>query len=158
MTGTLGIRRIRPGEEPEVCALVERVFGRFVAPGFPREGIEEFLRYAHPAAMARRRAAGEVVLVAEQDGRIVGMLELRGFAHIALLFSETPGRGVGRALFEEAVLICRGRAEATGQIRAHASRYAVPIYRKLGFQSEGPERTENGITYVPMVARYEHAG
>jgi GNAT superfamily N-acetyltransferase len=152
------IRRSRPGEEAEVCRLVGRVFGKFVAHEFSQEGVDEFLRYADPVAMARRCAEGHVVLVAEQDGRIVGMLELRGFAHIALLFAETPGRGVGRALYEEALLMCRDRAGATGQIRAHASRYAVPIYRKLGFEAEGPERTENGITYVPMVACYESGG
>ena len=158
MPRTVIIRRIRPGEEGEVCQLVERVFEEFVAPEFPQEGIDEFLRFAHPGAMAKRCAAGQVVLVAEQAGRIVGMLELRGFAHIAMLFAQTPGRGVGRALYEEARLICRGRAEATGHIRAHASRYAVPIYQKLGFEAEGPERTENGITYVPMVANIERGG
>ena len=155
MTDELIIRRLRPGEEGEVCRLVERGFGRFVAPEYPQEGIEEFLSYAHPAAMAERCAAGQVVLVAEEAGRIVGTLELRGFAHIAMLFAETPGRGVGRALFEAALRMCRGSSEATGQIRAHASRYAVPIYRKLGFEPEGPERTENGISYVPVMARYE---
>lgn len=158
MTGALVIRRIRPGEEGEICGLVERVFSQFVAVEFPQEGIQEFLRYAQPAAMARRCAAGQVVLVAEQGGRIVGMLELRGAAHIALLFVEVPGRGIGRALFEEALLICRSHAGATGQIRTHASRYAVPIYEKLGFGVEGPERTENGITYVPMVADYSPGG
>lgn len=155
MRDTLIIRRIRPGEEGEVCRLVERIFGQFVAPEFPREGIDEFLRYAHPTAMAERRAAGHVILVAEQAGRIVGMLELRSIEHIAMLFAETPGRGVGRALFEETLRICRVSHEATGQIRVHASRYAVPIYQKFGFEPEGPERTENGIRYVPMVARYE---
>ena len=158
MTDKLIIRRIRPGEEGEVCRLVERVFGQFVAPEFPQEGIDEFLRFAHPAAMAERCATGQVVLVAEHAGRIVGTLELRGLAHIAMLFAETPGRGIGRALFDEALRICRGSTAATGQIRAHASRYAVHIYRKLGFEAEGPERTENGIRYVPMMLRYECGG
>jgi predicted GNAT family N-acyltransferase len=158
MSDKLIIRRIRPGEEGEVCRLVELIFRQFVAPEFPPEGIDEFLRYAHPAAMAERRAAGQVILAAEKAGRIVGMLELRGFAHVAMLFAETPGRGVGRALFDEALRMCRVSHEATGQIRAHASRYAVPIYRKLGFEPEGPERMENGIRYVPMMARYERGG
>jgi hypothetical protein len=49
-------------------------------------------------------------------------------------------------------------AEAAGQMRAHASRYDVPFYRRLGFEAEGPEGTENGITYVPMVASVERSG
>jgi hypothetical protein len=103
-------------------------------------------------------AAGQVVLVAEQDGHIVGMLELRGCAHIAMLFAQTPGRGIGRALYEEALRTCQKSAEAAGQMRAHASRYAVPFYRRLDFEAEGPERTQNGITYVPMVACIERSG
>jgi GNAT superfamily N-acetyltransferase len=154
----LSIRRMRPGEERAVCDLVERSFSRFVAPDFPPEGVREFRRFADPVAMAARREAGEVVLVAEQDGRLLGMLELRGAGHIALLFAETPGQGVGRALYREAVQVCRHRSDATGEIRTHASRYAVPIYTRLGFESEGPEKTENGITYLPMVARHDRAG
>jgi GNAT superfamily N-acetyltransferase len=150
MPGSPVTRRIHPGEEAEVCRLVERIFSEFVAPDFPPEGIAEFLSFASPAAMAERRAAGQVILVAEQAGRIVGMLELRGFAHISLLFAETPGQGIGRALYGEALRICRERPEATGRMRVHASRYSVPIYRKLGFEAEGPGCTENGITYVPM--------
>lgn len=152
MTGALRIRRIRPGEGVEVCRLVERAFRQLVTPELPQEGVREFFRSANPAAMADRCAAGQVVLVAERGGRIVGMLELRGFAHIALLFSESSGQGAGRALFGEAMRTCRSHARAPGQIRAHASRYAVPIYRKLGFEAEGRERTEHGITCVPMVA------
>ena len=155
MIGALIIRPIHPGEEADACRLIDRIFARFVAPDFPPEGIAEFLRFANPAAMAERRAAGQVILVAEQAGRIVGMLELRGFDHIPLLFTETPGQGIGRALYEEALHICRERPEATGRMRVHASRYSVPIYRKLGFEAEGPECTENGITYVPMVATFE---
>ena len=77
MTGAAAIWRLNDGEEPEVCALVERIFNECVAPEFSSEGVDAFLRYADPDAMARRRAAGETVLVAEQDDRIVGMLELR---------------------------------------------------------------------------------
>jgi GNAT superfamily N-acetyltransferase len=158
VTDAVSIRQAKDGEEPEICALVERIFDEFVAPEFPREGVDEFLGYAHPDAMARRRATGQTILVAEQDDRIVGMLELRGFAHIAMLFVGSHGRGVGRALFEEALRICRDHPEGTGEIRVHASRYAVPIYQRLGFAAEGPEQTEHGITYVPMLFHYEAGG
>ncbi|MEW6211822.1 MAG: GNAT family N-acetyltransferase, partial [Acidobacteriota bacterium] len=158
MTAGVLIRLMRPGEEQEVCALVARVFNNFVAAEFPPKGIEEFYRYAQPDAMAQRSKAGDTVLVAEKEGRIVGMLEMRGFDHIAMLFVETQGQGIGRELVEQALKICRDRAPGIEHVRVHASRYAVPIYRRLGFEAEGPERTENGITYLPMLFRFQAGG
>jgi predicted GNAT family N-acyltransferase len=149
---------MKPGEEREVCALVARVFDEFVAPDFPPAGIEEFCKYAQPDAMARRGKAGDRVLVAEEEDRIVGMLELQGLEHIAMLFVETRGRGVGRRLVEHALQMCREGAPGIEQVGVHASGYAVPIYRKLGFEAQGPERTENGITYLPMVFKFPADG
>jgi GNAT superfamily N-acetyltransferase len=142
------------GEEHEVCALVARVFDEYVAEDFSTEGVEEFYRYAEPGAMAERSRKGDKVLLVEEDGQILGMLELKGTDHIAMLFVDDQGRGLGRALVERALQLCREEAEGLEQVSVHASPYAVPIYRKLGFEAEGPERMENGITYVPMVIKF----
>jgi GNAT superfamily N-acetyltransferase len=150
MGGSVSIRSMRAGEETQVCALVARVFNEFVAPDFDDDGIVAFFSYANPKELAARQAAGECVLVAEMHARIVGMLELRGFDHIAMLFVETRGHGIGRLLFERALQACRERSPGSARMTVHASRYAVPVYAKLGFDADGPERTENGITYVPM--------
>lgn len=138
------------GEEGEVCALVSRVFDRDVAPGYAREGIDEFYVYARPEAMARRAAGDCTVLVAESDGRLVGMVELAGPDLVAMLFVEEQGRGIGKALMAEAVRLARQRDPAPARVRVHAAPDAVPFYRGLGFEAEGLLRTENGITYLPM--------
>jgi GNAT superfamily N-acetyltransferase len=143
------------GEEQEISALIARVFDKYVAGDFSQEGVEEFRRYAEPGAIAERSRKGNKVLLVEEDGQILGMLELKGFDHIAMLFVESQGRGLGKALVERALDLCREGTESLEQVRVHASLYAVPIYRKLGFEAEAPKRTENGITYVPMVLRFE---
>jgi hypothetical protein len=61
-------RFMRSGEESEVCALVARVFDKFVASDFSPTGVEEFHRYAKPDALAQRTAAGHTFLVAEEGG------------------------------------------------------------------------------------------
>jgi GNAT superfamily N-acetyltransferase len=155
MINRLSIRLMRPGEEVEVSALVARVFDEFVAPDFSPEGVAEFFRYAHPTAMARRCDATNRVFVAEENDRIIGMLELRGLDHIAMLFVETQGRGIGRELVRKALQISRKGGPSIRQVTVHASRYAAPIYRRLGFEAEGPERTENGIAYWPMVFKFK---
>jgi GNAT superfamily N-acetyltransferase len=141
------------GEEQEVCALVARVFDEYVAGDFSAEGVAEFYGYAEPSAMAERIKKGDKVLLAEEQGRILGMLELKVPDHIAMLFVEERGRGVGRALVERALQLCKEETDGAERVSVHASLYAVPIYRKPGFEAEGPARTENGITYVPMVLR-----
>jgi predicted GNAT family N-acyltransferase len=154
----LNIRFMSDGEEYGVCALVARVFGEYVAGDFSTEGVEEVSKYAEPNAMAERIRKGNKVLLAEEDGQVLGMLELKRPDHIAMLFVDDRGRGLGRALVERALQLCREGTAGLETVTVHASLYAVPIYRKLGFEAEGPERTENGITYVPMVIRFETDG
>jgi GNAT superfamily N-acetyltransferase len=149
------IRFMDEGEEQEVCALVDEVFDAYVAGDFSPEGVREFYRYAEPRAMAGRCREGNRVLVVEEEGRLLGMLELQGPDEIAMLFVDDRGRGLGRALVERGLQLCREQVEDLEAVRVHASLYAVPIYRRLGFEAEGPRRTDNGITYVPMVIRFD---
>jgi predicted GNAT family N-acyltransferase len=145
------IRALKPGEEAEACRVIARVFDEFVAPEYPAAGVSEFHRYANAEAMAQRITQGELVLVAAENDRIVGVLEMRGHDHLAMLFVEPAGRGIGRKLVEHALVACASRQPRAESIRVHASRYAVPFYLALGFVPEGSERTENGITYLPLV-------
>jgi len=150
MSTEITYRLARSGEEPEVCALVTGVFNRFVAPDFPQDGVDEFLRYARPDALSERSKKDHVVLVAEEKGKLIGVLEVRQYRHVALLFVELQGRGVARELLKRAVAHSREQAPEVQAITVHASRYALPIYQRLGFAATDPERTENGITYTPM--------
>jgi hypothetical protein len=74
------------GEETIISDLVTSTFQRDVAPLYAQEGIREFLSYANPSALKNRQAQNHVVLVASQDESIVGMLELRDYCHVSLLF------------------------------------------------------------------------
>ncbi len=152
------IRRMRPGEEVEVSQLAGRGFDRYVASDFPPEGVAEFRRYAAPDALVERGKGSSAVLVAEEDGRITGVLELRWPDRIALFFVDVPGHGVGRHLFEEALKLCAEGRPGLEAVTVHSSRHAVPVYRHFGFESAGEERTEEGITYLPMEYRFERAG
>jgi predicted GNAT family N-acyltransferase len=146
---------MREGEEHEVFALVSCVFDEFIAGDFSAEGVAEFYRYAMAEALAERWRQGNRVLVAEEHGRILGMLELRGPDHIAMLFVEERGRGLGRSLVERGLRLCREGTPGLEKVSVNASLYAVPIYRRLGFDEAGPRRTENGITFVPMTFRFD---
>ncbi len=148
----IGIRQSRPGEEEALSALVVRVFRHDIAPLYAPEGIAEFLAYASPAGMQNRQARDHVVLVAVQEGALVGMIEIRGHRHVALLFVE-PARqreGIGRALLWEALQRCRAEPSPAIEITVNSSPNAVEAYRRLGFQATGELQVKNGIAFVPM--------
>lgn len=154
----IAIRPMNPGEEGVVCDLAARVFRKFVADDYPADGVEEFFRYSNPESMALRREAGELILVAHSGSEIIGMLELDKPDQLSLLFVQETGHGVGRRLVERAFEICKSWSPRGGLVRVHASRYAVPFYRSVGFVDDGPETTENGITYLPMVRGHTDLG
>ncbi len=153
-------RPMRPGEEAEVCRLVAEVFMEFVGRGYPPEGVREFLRYAEPSALRNRSFSNHFTLVATRHGTIVGMIEIRGCSHVCLFFvrNELQGKGIGRGLFERSLEICRNNKPESETIDVNSSPNAVGIYERLGFRAAGPEKTVNGITFVPMVLRLRESG
>jgi GNAT superfamily N-acetyltransferase len=150
--GELHIRRMERGEESEACRLVCEVFREFVAPFYTQEGIDEFLRYAAPDRMAKRAGANHFTLIAEYDGDLVGVIEVRDFNHISLLFvaGAYQRKGIGRRLLHEATEIIKRKDANRVQVTVHSSPNAVAAYERFGFHVEAPEKSERGIRYVPM--------
>ena len=146
------IRELTRGEEAAVCDLVARGFDEFVASDFGPEGIANFRSFSSVEALAERVGQGATVLVAEDPaGRLVGMVETTASGdHVTMLFVDTRRQGIGRRLMEDALLRCRRSHPKARRVTVHASRYAVPVYQRLGFESLGPEETRNGVTFRPM--------
>ncbi|WP_005031230.1 GNAT family N-acetyltransferase [Holophaga foetida] len=138
------------GEELEICQLVERVFNKYVAPEYPQDGIQEFYRFANPEAMKRRSSSGQILIVAEELGQIIGAIETRQLNHIALLFVENQGKGIARNLVQLLIDECHKRNPGLNRITVNSSPYAEPVYSRLGFAPTGPSQTLNGITFIPM--------
>ena len=152
-TETLLYRRMQAGEESAVCDLVARVFEESVEPGFSPEGVQEFLGYAEPTALAQRAQDNHFVLVAATGDEIVGMIEVRNHDHVSLFFvdARVHQRGIGRELMQQALDSCRHNRPDLQQIDVNSSPYAVPVYERLGFRQAGAEQVKNGIRFVPMV-------
>jgi GNAT superfamily N-acetyltransferase len=96
------------------------------------------------------------VLVAEEAGEPVGVIDVRDGCHIRLFFvrRDYQGRGIGRSLFEMAVNRCRQADPELTEITVNSSPYAVPIYESLGFYMALPEQVKNGIRHTPMTCRF----
>jgi len=145
-------REMKAGEEWQVYNMVMRCFLEFIAPGYSREGIDNFARYVNPELLLRRTQNGNFVFVAVVDDEIIGTVEVSGNNHIALLFvkKEYHRKGIGKALLNMAIEECKRRNPAVKIVNLNASPYAVKIYERLGFRKIQEEQVKDGIRFTPM--------
>ncbi len=146
------VRPLNPGEEVGVSNLVARSFNEFIAPDFPDEGIEEFFRYSNPRALVKRSEGNHFVLVAEAEGTIAGMIEIREMRHVSMLFVDKAyhRRGIGKELLGAALDRIETVSRPPKKVTVHSSRYAVPFYESLGFIRTEEEKIIHGVIHIPM--------
>ncbi len=146
------IRRMQNGEEYQVSSLVQEVFSGVIAPLYSERGNHEFLKFIEPESIRARTEKDHVVYVAEDKmlRRIVGILEIKNFHHIALLFVEKSyqHKGIGRLLLEKVKV--SSTEKSVHEITVNSSPNAVRAYQSYGFTILDAEKEKNGIRYVPM--------
>ena len=143
------VRRATPRDAPELVALAESVGredGRWILGTGPWRSVSDERRYLrtiqqHPDA---------AVLVAEDEGRIVGRLSLsrdphpasRHVADLGLMIAESHRRrGIGTAMLREAVTWAR--MSGIGKLELHVFPWNEPalrLYESFGFEREGYRR------------------
>jgi GNAT superfamily N-acetyltransferase len=153
---TLTYRQMKPEDILEVSDLVSRVFNESVAPEYSSEGVQEFHRYIEPAAFQARYPKNHFSLIALSQTIVVGMIEMRGYDHVSLLFvdQDYQRRGIAKELLNQAIQICQGHESQPSGISVNSSSFAVSIYEKLGFQQVGERQVKNGIGFTPMLLRF----
>lgn len=147
------IRLMEPGEEAPVCKLVERVFVENEGKEFPQPSVNLFLAFVNPVRMAERVAQDlSFVLVAARGDNLVGMIEVRNYNHVALLFvdEDHQRQGLATQLLEKAIEMCREKYPAMRRLTVSASPYALPIYAHWGFHPIGEEMEMDGVRFTHM--------
>ena len=160
MRESITYRMMKPADVEQVSDLVRSAFDEFIGPDYSEQGVAEFHRYADPEAFRERvRGGSHFVMVAEVEGRLAGITEIRDCNHVALLFvgKQFHRRGIARALFDRALQQARVTRPGVERVTMNSSRYGVAAYEKLGFRQTGPERSVNGIVFVPMAMRLDRA-
>ncbi|MFX0126358.1 MAG: GNAT family N-acetyltransferase, partial [Candidatus Hodarchaeota archaeon] len=147
MNEKISYRLMESGEEAEGCELVIQVFDKFISELYSEEGVREFLRYVKPLLFILRSKANHFVLIAKEQEKIIGMIEVRNYTHIPLFYvhQKFQQKGVGKELLRRALEICLEHKLELLEITVNSSPNAVVIYENLGFVKAGSEQLRNGI-------------
>ena len=146
----LQIRPLQPGEEEPVSRLIREVLDEPGVPPIPEDA--GALANVRPDAMRYRGQQGSVFLLALEGERIIGVIEIEGLSHIALLFvaRDRRRRGVARRLWESARAFCRTFDPGGRRFTVNSLESALPVYRSLGFVECGPPMRQDGLVTIPM--------
>ena len=143
----MNIRKIKEEDLEAVSAVCMNSFLESVASTLSEEGNSTFSKIAASDAFLKRMYEDNLMLVAECDGKVEGVIEFKKGRHVAMLFvqPEHQRKGIGRKLLSSALVYAR-----VGTVTVKASLPSVPMYRKYGFKSEGDIGESAGLVYQPM--------
>ena len=152
MSEPIVYRPMEPADADAVSRLILDSFNDFIATEYSDDGRAEFMRHVQPDALVERSRSNHIVLVAMAGERPAGVIELRGNHHVSLLFVDRRSQrhGVARELLARALAVARPSRPGLDRVTVNSSRFGVPIYERLGFRQTGPERSVNGIVFIPM--------
>ncbi len=152
----LTYRSMTPDEAEAASKMVAEVFDQFIAPEYAPEGRAQFMRYIEPAELRARLNSRHFTLLAFVGDQIVGILEMRDYEHISLLFVAAAyhRQGIAGELWRRALALCRSHNPGLTRVTVNSSPFAVEVYRRLGFSPAGPRQVVHGIGFVPMVIEF----
>ena len=130
---------------------------QFEAKDCTPRGIESFLEFITDEVLHRMFVMGAYQLFCAYDnGKMVGMISLRGETHISLLFVDERYHrmGIGRRLIDYVsnyVLTEEGHHHVT----VNAALGATGFYHCVGFVDTDKEQINDGIRFTPMKRKIE---
>jgi len=150
----VNIRRFESKDAEAVSIICLDSFLKSVAGTLSDDGISTFSRIAASDSFRNRMKEDNVILVAENDKGVKGVIELKEGRHIAMLFidPEHQKKGIGRKLLLSVLAHAR-----CSTVTVSASLSSVPAYRKFGFKCMGDIGESAGLVYQPMAIELSKA-
>ena len=152
-TFQLKYREIKQEELSETLDLVRKVFDEFEAPYYSEEGVASFYAFIDMDNMSEQYTNGSLYFYGcFVDNILVGMIAVKDFVHISLLFVDKQyhKQGIARNLFDHIIQVCREKNPCLKVITVNSSPYAVEVYHKFGFFDVSSEQVVDGIRFTPM--------
>ncbi len=151
---------IRPAVRDDwqpAMALAWDTYIRFDAVGDTPEGVALFRKFLDGDDLHQRFGIGGYdMIVAEEDGALVGLITVRDSRHISLLFVQADHQktGIGRRLIAAAAQMVITQGNHDG-LTVNATPSAAEFYHRNGFVDTALEQLTDGIRYIPMKKLFE---
>ncbi|HZX70960.1 MAG TPA: GNAT family N-acetyltransferase [Rhodanobacter sp.] len=146
-------RLARPADALAIGKLARRVTRRWILPELPSSAAPWLLAGMGARVIRGKIAAGQRFhLACQEDGRVVGVAAMRDDSHLFQFFVSTrmQRRGIARQLWRRIMRDAIRRA-GTRHFTLNSSVMAIPVYRRLGFVSNGPlQISAGGLITQPM--------
>lgn len=124
----------------------------FFASGCISQMSQKFWDSVSAEAVTERIASPDYCcFVAEDINGLSGFVAFRNPSHLFPLFhlfvaAHAQSQGLGKLLWQKVL-----DRSSCSKITVNSSVFAIPFYQRLGFTRFGLDKTEDGISYSPMV-------
>jgi len=148
--GKIKYEYMKKTEVKEVSNLIKELFKEFIGIDYNQEGKDTFLDYIAPNNLRERyNKKNHEFLIAKDNDVLIGIIELRDYNHISLLFVKKNYhcRGIAKNLFNKSSELCKQYNPDIEEIAVNSSLYAEKIYTKLGFKKVKNKEEKDGIIY-----------
>ena len=145
------IRLADMNDAPAISNLITPLAETSIAHEYSDEGAQNLLSSMTPEAIEGYLQAGYRYHVAEDAGRLMGVVGVRDNRHLYHLFvaEQYQGQGLAKELWNVAKETCL-EAGNPGEFTVNSSRFALEMYRKFGFTESGLSENKQGVIYFPM--------
>ena len=138
------IRQLLNNKKDEALLFAKKVYIECKDESYSEQGIETFCNFVDNKEITKSfKFYG-----AFEDNVLKGLIATdRRKRHINLFFVDkiSQGKGIGKKLMSVIM-----KDNENSYITVNSSRYAVPIYEKIGFIKTGEEKEQDGLKFTPM--------
>ena len=138
------IKQLLNNEKDEALLFTKKVYIESKDDSYSKQGIETFCNFIDNKKITKSFK----VYGAFEDNVLKGIIATdRRKRHINLFFVDkvSQGKGIGKKLMSIVI-----DDNENSFITVNSSRYAVPIYKKIGFIKTEEEKEQDGLKFTPM--------
>ena len=146
------LEEMKLNELRKTMELVKRVFDEFEAPYYTKEGVENFYKFANYDNIKQQLNKWIIIFIVRHNEKIIGMIGIRDYSHIVLLFVDKNyhRKGIATRLLEKAKSCCRQNNKDIEFMTVNSSPYGINFYHATGFEDTDVEQEVDGIRFTPM--------
>ena len=138
------VKHLLNNKKDEALLFAKRVYIECKDESYSEQGIETFCKFVDNKEITKSFK----VYGAFEDNVLKGIIATdRRKRHISLFFVDkvSQGKGIGKKLMSVVI-----DDNENSFITVNSSRYAVPIYKKIGFIKTEEEKEQDGLKFTPM--------